>query len=405
MDETGRGTPAAGDVPGDLDRLDDGALRALAYGRTTSENDRMRADRAARILASRSTSAREAEAARAAAAPDAGGATPGDGAVTTDDLDDAAHDRPSWWTRSRRIGVAVFVGALVVGLGLSALGERVVAALAPDALAVFDEPAPANEQAVVTELLGSVGGGEARPLTTIDGFEIYALRSAPGGLLFEATTLGPQVCLGARDREQVVRIFFSECVPEPVFREQGIAGVLSGYVFGVLESTPTLAVTFVFEWSPRGELTVRDASEQLIDPVAGRPDTEVVVPAPVPPDEALPPGEEPALYAALRELPANATIAEQLVPFAGPVEFGPAELGAASVNGAQLIFFGSVHEGLDDVGARVCLSAGTTAAFRELQCVDEAEFVATGVTLRGSGDFATVTITLDPSGEPDVRFD
>ncbi len=381
----------------DLVWLDDAALRAIAYGRTASENDRMRADAAARILASRADRARKAEAAPAAAAPGGGGATPGDAAGATDDLDEDAGDRPSWWTRSRRIGVAVFVGALVVGLGLSALGERVVAALAPDPLDVFDEPAPANEQAVVTELLGSVGGGEARPLTTIDGFEIYALRSAPGGLLFEATTLGPQVCLGARDREQVVRFFFSECVPEPVFREQGIAGVLSGYVFSVLESTPTLAVTFVFEWSPRGELTVRDASEQLLG--------EVVVPAPVPPNAALPPGEEPALYAALRELPVNITVGEQLVPFAGPVELGPAELGAASVNGAQLIFFGSVHEGPDDVGSRVCLSAGTTAAFRDLQCVDEAEFVATGVTLRGSGDFATVTITLDPSGEPDVRFD
>ena len=60
----------------------------------------------------------------------------------------------------------------------------------------------------------------------------------------------------------------------------------------------------------RGGLTVRDASEQLTDPVAGRPDTEVVVPAPVPPDEALPPGEEPALYAALRELPVNITVGE-----------------------------------------------------------------------------------------------
>ena len=252
MDETGRGTPAAGDVPDDLAWLDDASLRRIAYGRTTTENDRMRADAAARILASRADRAREAEAARAAAAPGAGGATPGDAAGATDDLDEDADDRPSWWTRSRRIGVAVFVGALVVGLGLSAVGERVVAALATDALEVFDEPAPANEQAVVTELLGSVGGGEARPLTTIDGFEIYALRSAPGGLLFEATTLGPQVCLGARDREQVVRFFFSECVPEPVFREQGIAGVLSGYVFGVLESTPTQSVALVVEWSPRG---------------------------------------------------------------------------------------------------------------------------------------------------------
>lgn len=397
MDETGRGTPASGDAPDDLDRLDDAELRAIAYGRTASENDRMRADRAARILASRADRAREAEAAPAAAAPGGGAATPGDAAGDTGDLDEDADDRPSWWTRSRRIGVAVFVGALVVGLGLSALGERVVVALAPDALDVFDEPAPADEPARVTEFLGSAGGGEARLLTTIDSFEIYALRSAPGGLLREATTLGPQVCLGARDTELRVQFFFSECVPEPVFRDQGIAGVLSGYVFGVLESTPTIAAALVIEWSPRGELTARDASEQLLG--------EVVVPAPVPPNAALPPGEEPALYAALRELPVNITVGEQLVPFAGPVELGPAELGAASVNGAQLIFFGSVHEGPDDVGSRVCLSAGTTAAFRDLQCVDEAEFVTTGVTLRGSGDFATVTITLDPSGEPDVRFD
>ncbi|MGY6498606.1 MAG: hypothetical protein ACXIUP_10310, partial [Microcella sp.] len=336
MDETGRGTPAAGDAPDDLDRLDDAELRAIAYGRTASENDRMRADRAARILASRADRAREAEAAPAAAAPGGGAATPGDAAGDTGDLDEDADDRPSWWTRSRRIGVAVFVGALVVGLGLSALGERVVVALAPDALDVFDEPAPADEPARVTEFLGSAGGGEARLLTTIDSFEIYALRSAPGGLLREATTLGPQVCLGARDTELRVQFFFSECVPEPVFRDQGIAGVLSGYVFGVLESTPTIAAALVIEWSPRGELTARDASEQLLG--------EVVVPAPVPPNAALPPGEEPALYAALRELPVNITVGEQLVPFAGPVELGPAELGAASVNGAQLIFFGSVHE-------------------------------------------------------------
>lgn len=266
MDETGRGTPAAGDAPDDLERLaqlDDESLRALAYGRTTSENDRMRADRAARILASRADSAREAEAARAPAAPGAGGATPGDVAASADDVDEDAGDRPSWWTRSRRIGVAVFVGALVVGLGLSAIGDRVVAALAPDALSVFDEPAPANEQALVTELLGR-GGGEARLVSTIDSLEVYALRSRPGGLLFEATTLGPQVCLGARDREQVVLFFFSECVPEPVFREQGIAGVLSGYVFSVLDSTPTIAAALIVEWSPRGELTVREASDELL---------------------------------------------------------------------------------------------------------------------------------------------
>lgn len=244
MDESGRGTPTAGDAPDDLDRLDDlsqlddSALRAIAYGRTASENDRMRADAAARILASRADRAREAEAARAAAAPGAGGATPGDAAGATDDLDEDADDRPSWWTRSRRIGVAVFVGALVVGLGFSAVGERVVAALGPDALEVFDEPAPANEQAVVTELLGSVGGGEARPLATIDGFEIYALRSAPGGLLFEATTLGPQVCLGARDREQVVRFFFSE------FAAVGIGS----------DQSPNAGVgTFSYRWEPWGD--------------------------------------------------------------------------------------------------------------------------------------------------------
>jgi len=411
MDETGRGTPAAGDVPDErgrldeLDRLDDAALRAIAYGRTASDTDRMRADAAARILASRADRAREADAERATAAPAASGATPGDAAAPADGLDEDADDRPSWWTRSRRIGAAVLVGAFVVGLGLSVVGERVVAALASDAPGVFDEPAPADEQTIVGEMLGTVGGGEARLLTTVDGFEIYALRTGPGGLLFQESTLGPHVCLGARDPEQRVRFIIDSCVPEPVFREQGIAGVMPGFVFGMVDSVPTLTVAVVFEWSPRGVLTIRTADDELLDQLADITEYEPVVPAPTPPGDDQASGDEPALFSTVRELPVNTTIAEQLVPFAGPLELGPAELGAASVNGAQLVFFASVHEGPDDVGSRVCLSAGTTAAFRDLECVDESEFRANGITLRGSGDFATVTIRLDPSGEPDVRFD
>ncbi|HET8957935.1 MAG TPA: hypothetical protein VFM95_05720, partial [Microcella sp.] len=122
-----------------LERLDDAALRGIAYGRADSDNDRMRAQRAARILADRA-SRTPASASRPTSTVDPAPQQSGPEQLDAH-ADDGSDDPPGWWRSPWRLGAVALTVGVAVGVAAGVGIPAAVDATAPDSLAVFDRPA------------------------------------------------------------------------------------------------------------------------------------------------------------------------------------------------------------------------------------------------------------------------
>lgn len=271
MDETGRSAPATppghDPSPDDLESLDNVALTRIAYRRADSVTERMRAERAARILASRADRAREAATARVPAArPDVidnAGVT--DRADVTDNAEDDEHSRP-WVTRARVIGAGVLIASLAVGGALGLGIDRAIGQLAPDSLAIFDRAQTDGEATVAAELseLEFLFAGEEpdlRQLATIDEVAVFA-QLLPVDFGTPRSDVGERVCVYAVDAAEGdagSSFFAPHCVPRGVFERDGLASVLYEVPTNGFATPADEARAVSVAWGPRG-----DASADLL---------------------------------------------------------------------------------------------------------------------------------------------
>lgn len=390
--------PARGDAPDGLDALDDAALRGVAYGRADSADERMRADRAARILASRGDRLRGQSAATSAAPtgtsqPAAGdGATPGS-AARPSDVDDAEPDeRPSWWTRSRRIGAGLLATGLALGLAIGIGGERLVTALSPDSLAVFDrEPTDVDEFASD----GTFGFflGETRYLDTVGGVDLYAVRT-DDDVMFGTGQLGPQICLMAT----AVNLQFvpANCTPEEVFRTQGMAGTLVAFDTTGANSTglSTIARVLTVEWGPRGGPRAVDVSDTVLSDDDG----------PVTPLQRAT-GEDLPLVQELAQLEVDGEVASALATELPPASLGPALIQSISTDAlGQFDLYASLHpEGSEP--PQLCATLIVASGNRVVQCTSLDEFRDRGLRVSVDSDGAETVIQFDADAGSNVTIE
>lgn len=367
------------DHDAELDALDDDALRQLAYGRSPSPTERMRADRAARILATRAARARTADAIPAGAAPApapsprAAGAA--DGApLLEEDAADADDDARAARARRRGTVAALAIGALVAGVAVGAAIEPVSQSLAPDSLAVFDRAATEAEEALARQVGGSEGGNEVRLLTTVGATEIYALRSAGFGY-FGTEDLGESICVIATEPNR--SYFPQSCVPVRVFAERGLTGFLPGFSGGDLQDIDTV---LSFTWGPRGDIDVSDDSAALLPPLDERYSDE---------ERAL--GLDIGAIRVLEGLPQIDGSDAQLQR----AEIGPAQISSVGSS----LFLGTVEPRSGD-GRQVCLYSLVAGAVRASVCASLDLFRQQG--LRGSFEIGTGTV--DAVWLPDGTF-
>lgn len=369
-----------------LAALDDATLRGIAYGRADSETERMRAQRAARILADRASRAAAAmPAATATGAPPLPGALAG--AVTqgaaNQSLDDG-EELPRWWRSPWRVGaVALAVGA-VVGVAAGGAIPAVITATAPDSLAVFDRPATPMDDGQLEQLYGH-SIGETRLLGTLDDVNLYAVRSTSEFIFGSGG--GPQICVFATSERGA--FLPSSCVAETLFRERGLAGTLISFRTGSFADSTSDADRFIdFTWGPRGDIVARDVTERLREADALSPDD-------------LAAGEGLAITDQIRDAPVDDAVAAQLRGIVEPARYGPAQVSASSAGSLRFQAFASVHPSPSSGGeARVCLTVMNDDTALGSSCAPVSDYEEFGLEVVA----ASTTVTLSPGGQTLFRF-
>jgi len=258
---------------------------------------------------------------------------------------------------SRRAVAGLAIAGLAAGLLIGAGTGPLVRAVAPDSLAVFErESTPSDEVVPGSQVLGTFTA--TRLIGEVDDVRVFAVR----------TDRDPSTGIQARDdlvclaAAAPARQFVpSTCVPEEVFREQGIRGVLRGLapaasVAGYRDVERVLAV----EWGPRGGPRIIDMTDSAVVALDGLfTNEELALGADIPLVQSLRSSATAEWAAdeinALTELPAA---------IAGPVSYGEAgypELGATEL-------FASLHPPAGDEEAHVCLSVRVEGEFVAWQC-------------------------------------
>lgn len=362
----------------DLDALDDAALRGIAYGRVDSDEARMRAEAAARILASRG----------APAAPPTGQhappTTPSEQPGTQPaqrDRDDANPEAPTTDDASSRrrwstpVVAGVAAAALVLGLVGGALADRALPTLGgDDSLAVFDREPTSAERDHAAALFGPEAPADARNIGSVGLTEVYAVRIEGAGF-YGGESLGAQVCMSG----EAPGIYFPPevCTPEEVVRVHGMQGVLRG----IDQATANFDVVQLirFEWGPRGGLTASDATELVLGDGASRFSEDDVAE-----------GLDIAAVRALERLPRFSGSDERL----GRALIGPAVVGQLDTT----LFVGTVEPAAGD-SRQVCVYSLVRGSSRASVCASLGQFRREG--LRGSYPLpdGQVFVTYDPSGE------
>lgn len=363
---------------GDLDALDDAELRGIAYGRADSDTARMRAEAAARILASRGAPA--APATGQHAPPTTPWEQPG-AQPAQRDRDDAEPEAPTTndasqhrrWSTPVVAGVAV--AALVLGLVGGALADRAFSTLGgDDPLTVFDREPTSRELEHAVALLGPEASADARHIGSVGLTEVYAVRIEGAGI-YGGESLGTQVCMTG----QAPGVYFPPevCNPEEVVRVHGMQGVLRG----IDQASVSFEVVQVirFEWGPRGGLTASDATELVLGDDAGRFS-----------DDDIADGLDIAAVRALERLPRFSGSDERL----GRALIGPAVVGQRD----SILFIGTVEPAAGD-GRQVCVYSLVGGSSRASVCASLGQFRREG--LRGSYALpdGQAFITYAPSGE------
>lgn len=369
-------------IDADLDRLDDAALRGIAYGRADSEIERMRAQRAARILADRASAA-SAAASRPAATIDAPPQQPRPdqaGANTDEDSDDP----PRWWRSPWRVGVAALaLGALIggaLGYGVPVLVERT----APDSLAVFDRAPTEADDGRLEQFYGQ-SIGETRLLDTLDDVSLYAVRSTSAFIFGSGN--GPQICVFATSERGP--FLPSSCVAETLFRERGLSGTLISFRTGSFADSTSDADRFIdFTWGPRGGITARDVTQELRE-------ADALSPADIAAGEGL------AITEQIRGLAVDDAVAAQLGTVVDPPRHGPTQVSASSAGSLRFQAFASVHPSRDEgADGQVCLTVMNDDTLLGSSCAPVSEYEQSGLEVVA----ASTTVSLSPSGQTLFRF-
>lgn len=417
--------------PDALDSLDDTALRAIAYGRVVNDGDRMRARTASRILANRHASVmpgprvvdegtggglrsgpgglggrdglgglggrdglggsaefgaddedyghRSGHSAGGSAG-DSSGSSAGDSTGDSTHGSDGAH-RPG--SRRRSLLIAAVIAALVAGGALGVAAGPLVESLQPDSLAVFDRPATDEETAALARIL-DVSTGEARLLTELDDVRVYGVRT-DAGVFFGTGELGTEICVIGDTDDDTVQFILFNCVPEQVFRDHGMSGVLSAFKLSGSGFTPSIARTLAFQWGPRGDLQLEDISADVLTTTTDRFS-----------EQDLAQGLDIPLVQVIREQEPDPAIGREL-PGAlfGPVDIGTVSAGA----GVEARMWGSIFPDSDGSdGVAVCLSAEVEAELVAHECQSMAVFRTEGVDAQFFRGDALITASVGPSG-------
>ncbi len=363
-----------------LDTLDDATLRGIAYGRADSESERMRAQRAARILADRGDHARGAGAALPSVEPNV------EPAASADADSDGNDDNPTgWWTRARRVGAALLVGGLVVGAGAAIAYERLIPALADESLAVFEREQSESDIPPVDQF-GESLPGESRLLGTVGDVTIYAVRTEPGAV-FGSPALGHQICLtGAAEN---IRFIPTTCTPETVFRKSGLSGAVIGFdvmsrsASGVPDFTHIISV----DWGPRGRATLTDMSEEVAAETEG-----TFSPA------EIAAGDDMQLTRRLADSPIAENVVGTLASVVPPVTLGPALIGEVPTEGLGSIgVYASIHAGSAE-NPVVCMTLGVSGEFTT-DCAPVAVFRTEGLAISLPTPSSVLRVALDPGSD------
>ncbi|MFN3708079.1 hypothetical protein [Microcella sp.] len=234
--------PTEGD---DLAARDTEALMAIAFGRPTNEQGRARAREAAAILQERAARRN---------GPGAADLEPLPPPVAVDEPE----REPRWRARRRTtVGlVALLCACTLIGVFIGSAAERWGAAGAGDSLQVFDRTATLEELDMLTRVFGPGREGDARLIHTAESLSLYGVRflsDSNGGI-----NTGPQICVVALADGFLQTA--EQCVPEAVFREQGVTGFFPLVDRGIY---PSVLGGFGYTWGPRGDIEVRDLSSSL----------------------------------------------------------------------------------------------------------------------------------------------
>ncbi len=258
---------------------------------------------------------------------------------------------------SRRAIAGLAVAGLAAGGLVGAGTGPLLQAASPDSLAVFDrESTPADELAPGVVTYGPFSA--SRLLTEFDDVRVFAVR-ADQNLRTGLDDLGPLICVSAA--APGMEFVPTSCVPEEVFREQGMRGVLrglapAGSVGGYRDVERVLAV----EWGPRGGPRIVDMT-----------DSAVVALDDLFTDDELALGADIPLVASMRSSAAAEWATDEInaltelpAAIAGPVSYG--ESGYDGLGITEL--FASLHPPEGDEEAHVCLSVRVEGEFVAWQC-------------------------------------
>ena len=291
-------------------------------------------------------------------------------------------------TMSRRTIAAIAATGLTAGILLGAGAGPLTEAVAPDSLAVFDrESTPVDELApgVLTYGLFSA----TRLLTEIDDVRVFAVR-AEQDLRTGLDDLGTLVCVSAA--APGMEFVPTSCVPEEVFREQGLRGVLRGLApTSSVTGSRTVERVLTVEWGPRGGPRIVDVT-----------DSTVVALDDLFTDNELALGADIPLVLAMRDAPIADDVADEInalielpAAIAGPVSYG--EAGYDGLGITEL--FASLHPPEGDQEAHVCLSVRVQGEFVAWQCNPLETVRIRGVRVVVESDGGQTAFRIGPNNE------
>lgn len=295
----------------------------------------------------------------------------------------------------RALLLTVAVG-LTVGVALGLSSERLATLWPASGADVFAgeptaddrwfDPSFAAGEILDTRLVGTPGDTQ-----------VFAVRSTRD-LSTSRPLPEPAVCIVATD--PALTFFPAGCVPEPMFREQGFRGVLTGYAsgnggFGTFGTTGRLLSVV---WPPRGELEVTDLTDEL---VLSR--DELYTDA----DRAL--GLDIPAVDFLRFGEVDPEVERFVTSAVSAPDLGPAATGSATDIGAgiEAEAYVSVHPGAEPGDPRsVCLSLRVNGELVAPTCQALTAFRNGGITIEEipADGMPGISVRFTADGGPEFDF-
>ncbi len=273
---------------------------------------------------------------------------------------------------SRRALVALVSIGLTLGVALGLSSERLVGVMPANVMGVFAGDAVdadrwpqsnfSDQDILDSRLIGRVGDTD-----------VFAVRSAID-LSTQVRAAEPAVCVVASS--PTLQYWYpANCVPETVFRREGLRGVLTGnargdfgaYSGAIFRTDRLLTVV----WHPSGALEIADVTGDV-----------VVSPDDLYTDAERAQGLDLLIVSTLRYSPAEPEIEDYLSAFVPVAETGPAGIGEGNSQGDYAESFLSVHPPVQPGDGRtVCLTVRVNGELFPPACDSMEAFRADGVVL------------------------